>query len=106
MGNDRSPVSHHNVWRDYIFIMQRQVTLNLKLRLGLNSNTRYYAGSAYLQVLNDLNKNPENLGKLYFRHSMAANSIVSGRLRSKFKLIQAFMVVFVTCKNDEDPSKK
>ena len=31
---------------------QKQETLNLKQLSGLNSNTRYYASSAYLQVLN------------------------------------------------------
>ena len=34
---------------------QRQVTLNLKQRSDLDSNTRYYASSAYLQVLVNLN---------------------------------------------------
>ena len=28
-----------------------------------------------------------------------ANSVVSGRIWLKFKLIQAFMIVLVTCKN-------
>ena len=35
-----------------------------------------------------------------------ANSAVSGEIPPKFKLIQAFMVVLVTCKNEEDPIKK
>ena len=38
-----------------------------------------------------------------FRSSMAANSEVSGVIPVKFELIQAFMVVLVTCKNEEDP---
>ena len=36
---------------------------------------------------------------------MADNYVVSGGMGVKFKLIQAFMVVLVTCKNDEDQSK-
>ena len=36
---------------------------------------------------------------------MANNSAVIGRFLSKFKLIQAFMVVRITSKNEEDPIK-
>ena len=36
---------------------------------------------------------------------MAANSEVSDGILSKFELIQAFIVVLVTCKNEEDPIK-
>ena len=39
-------------------------------------------------------------------HSRATNSVVGDGILSKFKLIQAFMVVLVTCKNEEDRSKK
>ena len=42
---------------------------------------------------------------VFFRRSRAANSEVSGRILSKFKLIQDFIVVLVTCKNEEDPIK-
>ena len=35
----------------------------------------------------------------------ATNSEVSGGILCKFKLIQAFIVVLVTCKNEEDPIK-
>ena len=34
---------------------------------------------------------------------MAAYSVVGDGIWQKFKLFQAFMVVLVTCKNDEDP---
>ena len=34
---------------------------------------------------------------------MAANSEVGDVILPKFKPIQAFMVEFVTCKNEEDP---
>ena len=36
---------------------------------------------------------------------MAANSIICDGICLNFKLIQAFIVVLVTCKNEEDPSK-
>ena len=42
---------------------------------------------------------------VFFRRSRAANSEVSGGIQPKFQLIQAFIVVFVTCKNEEDPIK-
>ena len=41
----------------------------------------------------------------FFRRSRAANSEVSGRILPKFELIEAFIVVLVTCKNEEDPIK-
>ena len=41
----------------------------------------------------------------FFRRSGAANSEVSGGILPKFELIQAFIVVLVTCKNEEDPIK-
>ena len=43
---------------------------------------------------------------VFFRRSMAANSEVSVGIPPKFELIQAFMIVLVTCKNEEDPIKK
>ena len=41
----------------------------------------------------------------FFRCSRTANSEVSVGILPKFKLIQAFMIGLVTCKNEEDPSK-
>ena len=41
----------------------------------------------------------------FFTHSRAANSAVHGEITPKFKLIQAFMVVLVTYKNEKDPVK-
>ena len=41
----------------------------------------------------------------FSRRSRAANSAVHGRIWSNFELVQAFMVVLVTCKNEEDPIK-
>ena len=38
----------------------------------------------------------------FFRRSRAANSIVSGGIWPKFKLIQAFMHVLITCKYEKD----
>ena len=42
---------------------------------------------------------------VFFRRSRAANSEVRGGILPKFELIQAFIVVRVTCKNEEDPIK-
>ena len=47
--------------------------------------------------------------KLYIKFSYAqraANSVIGDEIWQKFKLFQAFIVVLVTCKNDEDPFKK
>ena len=41
----------------------------------------------------------------FFKHSRAAYSEVMSGILSKFEIIQAFMVVLVTCKNEEDPIK-
>ena len=43
---------------------------------------------------------------LFLRRSRAANIVVGDGILTKFKVIQAFIVVIVTCKNEEDPSKK
>ena len=43
---------------------------------------------------------------IFFRRARAANSEVSGGILPKFELMQAFIVVLVTCKNEEDPIKK
>ena len=37
-----------------------------------------------------------------FKRSRAANSVVGGGILAKFKLIQAFIDVLVTSKNEED----
>ena len=42
---------------------------------------------------------------VFFRHSRAAYSEVSGGILPKIELTQAFIVVLVTCKNEEDPIK-
>ena len=42
---------------------------------------------------------------IFFRRSRAANSKVGKGILLKFELIQAFIVVLVTCKNEEDPIK-
>ena len=38
----------------------------------------------------------------FFRHSRAANSVVSGQNCPKFELIQDIMHVFITCKFEKD----
>ena len=45
------------------------------------------------------------LNVVFFRCSRAANSEVSGGILHTFKFIQAFIVVFVTCNNEEDQIK-
>ena len=40
-----------------------------------------------------------------FKRSMAANSVVGDEIWQKFKLIQAFIDVLVTCKSDKNSSK-
>ena len=42
---------------------------------------------------------------VFFRRSRAANSEVSDGILPKLELIQALIVVLVTCKNEEDPIK-
>ena len=39
----------------------------------------------------------------FFRHSMTANSVVGSGMWTKFELIQAFMVLLVTCKKVKNP---
>ena len=55
------------------------------------------------------NEGPRVLTRLYvvvfFRRSKAANSEVSGGILPKIELIQAFIVVHVTYKNEEDAIK-
>ena len=41
----------------------------------------------------------------FFRRSRAAKSEVSGVILPNFELIKTFIVVLVTCKNEEDPIK-
>ena len=55
-----------------------------------------------------INEDARALTRLYvifFRCSRAAYSKVSGGILSKFELVQAFIVVLITCKNEEDPIK-
>ena len=53
-----------------------------------------------------INSNGEKaVTSIFFRRSRAANSIVSGGIWPKFKLIQAFMHVLITCKYEKDPIK-
>ena len=54
------------------------------------------------------NEDARVLTRLYvdfFRCSRAANSEVRDGILPKFELVQAFIVVLVTCKNEEDPIK-
>ena len=42
---------------------------------------------------------------IFSRRSRAANSAVHGPILSNFELVQDFMVVLLTCKNEEDRIK-
>ena len=42
---------------------------------------------------------------VYFKYSSAAYSVVGGGILLKFNLIHAFMLVLITCKNEDDPIK-
>ena len=57
------------------------------------------------QMKNEHTRGVKKLNSYTFRHSRAANSVVGGQVWPKIKLIQAFMVALVTCKNEEDPFK-
>ena len=54
---------------------------------------------------NERDRVVKTLNSNTFRLSRAANSVDGGRVWPKTKLIQAFKVVLITCKNDEDPIK-
>ena len=89
--NDRSPRASCNY--------QRKVTLNFKRHSGSKFKHKTLCHfCSYLQVLKRF---ALTLGNI-FRPSKAANSIVSGGIRSKFKPIQAFIHALVTYKNEED----
>ena len=47
----------------------------------------------------------ENVMKIFFRRSRAANSVVHGRISPNFKLIQALMYIIITCKYEMNPIK-
>ena len=67
---------------------QGQLTLQSLVKSGPNSN------SSEILCLSSL---PARMKK--------TRSTVSGGIRPKFELNQAFMIVLITCKNDENPIK-
>ena len=50
-------------------------------------------------------KSGQNIIQLYYWCSSAAYSVVGGWVWQLIKLIQVFMGLHVTCKNEEDPFK-
>ena len=78
---------------------QGQLTPQSLVQSGRNSNS---SGILWLSLLPASKKKIQSKTKV---RSCAANSKVSGGILPKFKLIQAFIVVLVTCKNEEDPIK-
>ena len=74
----------------------------------LRTRLRYNAWPPYLQEEEDPIKNEDarvltRLYVVFYRRSRAANSEVSGGILPKFELIQDFIVVLITCKNEKDP---
>ena len=64
--------------------------------------------SASMKKIRSKNEGARVLTRLYdvfFRRSRAANYEVRSGILPKFELIQAFIVVLVTCKNEKDPIK-
>ena len=57
------------------------------------------------QIKNEGARVLTRLYDVFFRRSRATNSEDSGGILSKFKLIQALIVVLVTCKNEKEPIK-
>ena len=51
------------------------------------------------------NESVHNISHQFFRRSRADNSRVGGGIWPKFKVIQAFMYILVTCKNEDDSIK-
>ena len=65
-------------------------------------------GANWKNVWSNQNEGAWVLTTLYvyfFKRSRAANSAVGDGIWQKLKLIHAFIVVLITCKNDEDSSK-
>ena len=54
---------------------------------------------------NLVNSNQEKMETSLLRHPRVAYSVVSSRIWSKLKLIQALMHVLITCKYQKDPNK-
>ena len=93
-GNDRSPGSHHNVWRHHNLRCSKAGNFELETMIrNIFKRSRNYASSGYLQV----NYN--------FQMLKAAYSVVSDGTWTKFKLIYVFMYVLVTYKKEEDHMK-
>ena len=49
---------------------------------------------------------PLSVMEMFFEHSGAANSAVRDWIWQKVELIQALIVVLITCKNGEDPNNQ
>ena len=88
---------------------QEQLTPQSLVESGRNSNSSEIIKMS-CKYEEDLIKNEgarvlTRLYDVFFRRSRAANSEVSGGILPKFELIQAFLVVLVTCKNEKIQSK-
>ena len=63
----------------------------------INSKSKALEGSKQISYYKSMG--------IFSRHSRVANSKVKGLIWPNFKPIRDFIVVLVTCKNEEDPIK-
>ena len=97
--------------------MQGQITLVLVVVSGRNFNSFKLSCMSSLPARMRLIKSKmkelecsqdfshyKSMG-IFSRRSRAANSAVHGPIWSNFELVRDFMVVLLTCKNEEDPIK-
>ena len=94
MGNYRSPKSQHNVLKHNILQCWKADNSELETAIRLKCLS---ASIKKIEI-----RMAETCWNYIFRPSRAPNYIVFRRIRSKFKLIQALMHVFVTYKNEAD----
>ena len=91
--------SHSNYkYMEYFSGTQGQLTPQLVIGSGRNSNSsKILCMSLYLACFKS-NSNREKVETLISRCSMAANSIISGPIWSKFELMQVIMYFHITIK--------
>ena len=107
--NNREKMRHHNMSIENLIRPQGHVTPKWLIRSSRNSNSSEILWLSWLQA--SLTKIRSKMNELAWRHhfpiislweifrrSRAANSIVSGPIWPKLKLLQDFMHVLVTCK--------
>ena len=99
----------HYMSTGFFFDAQGQLTLYSVIRSGRNSNSSKILCMSSLPA--SLKRNgsiatEKKWWRRFFRRSRAANSIINGGIWPKFKLIQAFMHVLITCKYEKGSDQK